>query len=429
TGKMVLPKYGLLSMIIQAFQEKAADDLALIPVYIGYDRIIEEKSYLKELGGAAKEKEKTTDVIKSSRILRKRYGRVYVNIAEPILLKSYLEQQPKSFEEMTIEERQSTYRKIGYDIVLEITKVSVVTPFALVASGLLCHNRRGIAGDELIDVLRVFYDYLAHRGVKFASTLSDLDKAVSEALNLFVQSRLISRIGMEEGDDEELTEIVYSLDDNKRLNIEYYKNNILHYFVPVSFVASSILAHTEDVISVGRIVEDYRFFKRIFHREFIFDDGVTETEEVEQVLSYLQERGMITGRTAESSSGEATIEVKGKGRTNLKPFAGLIHNYIESYWVVIRGSAYLRKAPIAEKDWTKKLLRLGELMFKKGEITRTEALSQANYQNAISVFSEAKVVVPKELGEKADKKERKAYGLTENKSQIESIRRRLFRFL
>ncbi len=53
TGKMVMPKYGLLSMILQAYQEKACDDLAAIPVYIGYDRVIEEKAYLEELGGAA----------------------------------------------------------------------------------------------------------------------------------------------------------------------------------------------------------------------------------------------------------------------------------------------------------------------------------------------------------------------------------------
>ena len=95
TGKMVMPKYGLLSMILQAFQEKACDDLAAIPVYIGYDRVIEEKAYLKELGGAPKEKEKTTDMIRSSKLLRKRYGRVYMNVGEPILLKSYLAAQEK----------------------------------------------------------------------------------------------------------------------------------------------------------------------------------------------------------------------------------------------------------------------------------------------------------------------------------------------
>ena len=54
TGKMVMPKYGLLSMVIQAYQEKYCDNFAAIPVYIGYDRVIEEKSYLNELSGAPK---------------------------------------------------------------------------------------------------------------------------------------------------------------------------------------------------------------------------------------------------------------------------------------------------------------------------------------------------------------------------------------
>jgi len=56
TGKMVMPKYGMLSMILQAYQEGISSDLAIIPAYIGYDRVIEEKSYLEELGGASKTK-------------------------------------------------------------------------------------------------------------------------------------------------------------------------------------------------------------------------------------------------------------------------------------------------------------------------------------------------------------------------------------
>ena len=71
TGKMIMPKYGLLSMVIQAFKEGISRDLALIPVFIGYDRVMEEKSYLKELGGAPKNPEKAADLIKNSSILEK----------------------------------------------------------------------------------------------------------------------------------------------------------------------------------------------------------------------------------------------------------------------------------------------------------------------------------------------------------------------
>ncbi|MGD0022734.1 MAG: 1-acyl-sn-glycerol-3-phosphate acyltransferase, partial [Smithellaceae bacterium] len=141
TGKMVMPKYGLLSMVIQALQDKYCDNFAAIPVFIGYDRVIEEKSYLEELAGAPKSPDNTTEIIKTSKILRKRYGRVYVNIGEPIIMKSYLEAQEKQISKMALEERQSLYRRIGYDIVLEINKVSVVTPFSLVAAVILSHDR------------------------------------------------------------------------------------------------------------------------------------------------------------------------------------------------------------------------------------------------------------------------------------------------
>ncbi len=87
TGKMVMPKYGMLSMVIQANMDRHRD-LAIIPVFIGYDRVMEEKAYLQELGGAAKEKERATSVIKSRKLLDKRYGRVYVNVGEPIYMRT-----------------------------------------------------------------------------------------------------------------------------------------------------------------------------------------------------------------------------------------------------------------------------------------------------------------------------------------------------
>jgi glycerol-3-phosphate O-acyltransferase len=428
TGKMVMPKYGLLSMIIQAFQQQATEDLAAIPVYIGYDRVIEEKSYLKELGGAPKEQEKTTDVIKSSKVLRKRYGSVYVNIGDPIFLRSYLEGQDKAFADMNVEERQLLYRRIGYEIALSINKVSVVTPFALISAGLLSHDRRGVSHDELMEILKEFYEYLIHRKVSLAATFVHREKTIQDALLLFDQSGLISRMGEEEGEESDLEEIVYSLDDDKRLNLEYYKNNILHFFLPLSFVATSMLAHPEDNIPLGLILDDYRFLKRLFWNEFIFDQEREDGEDVNSALSYLHSRGMIAVERR-GDNGDACFEVKGTGRTKLRPFAGLIENYIQSYWVVIRACAYLRKGPKSEKEWLKNIHKLGSKMFKKGEVCRAEALSQANYQNAMVALQEAGILSLSESSDKKDRKEGKTYSLTSDRRAQESLRRRLFRFL
>ncbi|MBN2179708.1 MAG: 1-acyl-sn-glycerol-3-phosphate acyltransferase [Deltaproteobacteria bacterium] len=423
TGKMVMPKYGMLSMIIQAFREGTVDDLAIIPVYIGYDRVIEEKSYLKELEGGEKQKEKPSALIKSRSVLKRRYGSVYVNIGEPILLKAYLASLEVPFDEMTLTERQSLYRKMGYEIANEINDKSVVTPFALAACSLLCHFKRGISNYDLMNLMNEFYDYLDFRKVRFSSTLANREKALTDALNMLEASNLISVMGPDDDEEEEFEEIIYSVDEDKRLTLEYYKNNILHFFLPISFIATSILSSINDEISIYKIIEDYGFFKRLFRHEFIFDDAVNDAEEVNAVLSYIKERGMIAGH----EDGErAWIEVKGRGRKTLMNFAGLIHNYIESYWVAIRGCTYLKSKKRQEKDLLKRIQKLGVKMYKKGEISKAEAVSQSNYNNALRFLSDSDIV---HVTYSKDEKEAKIYTLTDDKIEIEVLRRKLFNFM
>jgi len=424
TGKMVMPKYGLLSMIIQAYQDKYCENMAAVPVYIGYDRVIEERSYLNELSGASKVQENAVEIIKSTKILRKRYGRVYINIGEPIIMKDYLAAQDKPMEQMTLDERQSLYRKIGYEAVLAINKVSVVTPFSLVASGLLSHDRRGISHDELSGILNEFYEYLSTRQVKFAATFAHRDKAIADALNIFSSTDIISRVEAAE-EEEEMQEVVYSLADAKRLNLEYYKNNILHFFMSICFVATSMVKNPEDVMSLAKVMGDYKFLKWLLWNEFIFDESRDDVEEVDDVLAYLHARSMII--TTERQ-GEVWIEVKSKGESKLKPFTGLIHNYLESCWIVIRSLVYLKKKPLTQKEWLTKIRPLGDRMFRKGEILRAEALSQANYQNAIKFLEDAEIIISQAREEKGGKRET-TYSLTDNRAQLEVLRRRLFKFL
>ncbi len=424
TGKMVMPKYGLLSMMLQAYQEKYCENFAAIPVYIGYDRVIEEKSYLKELSGGAKTPENTTEIIKTGKILTKRFGRVYVNIGEPMIMKDYLAAQEKPIEDMSLEERQSLYRKIGYEIVLEINKVSVVTPFSLVASIILSHDRRGISNDELLDIFNDFYDYLSMKKVKFAETFSNRYKAITDALNMFVQAGFISKIEAEEEEEEEMQEIVYSLKEERRLNLEYYKNNILHFFIPLCFVATSIIKNNEDSISLNRILADYAFLKKLLWNEFIFDENRDDAQEVNEILTYLYDRNMIVSF---EKNDQVFIETKGRGNRKLRHFAGLIHNYLESFWIVMRSCLYLKKNPLPKKDWTKKIMTLGDRMYRKGEVLRKEALSQANYQNVIIYLEDAGLIKGLK-DEKGDKKEL-SYMLTDSRAEMEVLRRRLFRLL
>jgi len=177
---------------------------------------------------------------------------------------------------------------------------------------------------------------------------------------------------------------------------------------------------------LNQIVKDYQFFKRLFWHEFIFDDQKDDLDEVNDVLSYLNDRRMISSFERD---GQPLVEVKGRGRMNLMPFAGLIRNYIESYWVVIRGCLYLKTGAKPEKEWMRNIQRLGDKMYKKGEIRRAEALSQSNYQSAMNFLQDADILFFPEVGERDDKKESNLCKLTGNKVEMDSLRRRLFEFL
>ena len=172
---------------------------------------------------------------------------------------------------------------------------------------------------------------------------------------------------------------------------------------------------------------EYTFLKKLLWNEFIFDEHKDDAEDVNDVLAYLYERKMITSVERE---GQVYIEIKGKGSKKLKPFADLIHNYLESFWIVIRSCLYLKKSPQAKKEWLKKIMALGDRMYRKGEVLRLEALSQSNYLNVI-IFLEDAGLITAIKDEKTDKKEKKdvSYALTENKAEMEVLRRRLFRFL
>ncbi len=57
SGRMLTPKAGILGMTVQSFIREHARPLVFVPVYIGYEKLIEGRSYLGELAGKPKQRE------------------------------------------------------------------------------------------------------------------------------------------------------------------------------------------------------------------------------------------------------------------------------------------------------------------------------------------------------------------------------------
>jgi len=68
TGKLLPPKIGMLSMFFDAFWENINKRIAILPVAVNYEKIIEEKSYVRELSGAEKQKENLNAVLSNRKL-------------------------------------------------------------------------------------------------------------------------------------------------------------------------------------------------------------------------------------------------------------------------------------------------------------------------------------------------------------------------
>lgn len=415
TGKMLLPKYGVLSMIMRSYQDGISDDLALIPVSLGYDRIIEENSYLKELRGVQKKTESAIGLLKSAKIMWHHYGNVYVNIGTPIFLKSYMGEQPRSFADMTAREQQALYRNIGARVVCEINRIAVVTPTALVAASLLCLAGGEVTGALLKTAFSAFYNYLRCRQVNISPSMSSEQEAISSVLALFQQWGFVFCKQRDDGNQGQAAS--YSIPEAKRLNLEYYKNNIVHHFLPVCFVSLAIIACKEEA-TVALIKEDCLFLKNILKEEFSWE--ADEVLEVEEVLSYLEGNGFILrleGRVAFPEK-EAMV--------SLYAFAGLLGSLLEAYGAVFKALSGTEEAWTAGEDLPDNLRRLTGGMHGKGSKHRAESLSREYYKNALNLLQREGIIG--NWNKQGKEKERDAVRINDEE-RFAGLRLRLAKFV
>ncbi|HET6804804.1 MAG TPA: glycerol-3-phosphate 1-O-acyltransferase PlsB, partial [Frateuria sp.] len=91
TGRLLAPRAGMLAMTVRAFLRAPRRPVLFQPVYIGYEKLMEGKSYIGELSGKPKEKESLLGLLKGLKVLRQRYGHVALNFGEPIELTPLLD--------------------------------------------------------------------------------------------------------------------------------------------------------------------------------------------------------------------------------------------------------------------------------------------------------------------------------------------------
>lgn len=370
SGKLVLPKIGFLSILVQAFREGYCDDLVFVPASITYDRVLEERSYLKELGGGEKEKEGLRQVVGTRRFFKKKYGKIYIRFGQPLLLKEYLAQNEES--------SGGTQKRLAFDLIRAINRVSLVTPMALLSTAILTKHRRGFTPSEVTDTAGTLLAFLEKYRLPTATSLEQCDKAIGKSLDVLIKSNVVKAL-----EDAEGAETFYYVDEEKKRELEYYKNSSIHCFLSHAFVALSLLTGKGEIKPGKDILKDYDFVKKLFRYEFIYDAETTSQEEIDEVTAYFTDLLFII--RADADDGYRLTKL---GFDNLPNWAALIKTYLESYWIATRSIIAKEKGGRKRSDPLKNMNYLGQKYHKLGVIEHLEAVSQLSFKNAIRVVNE-----------------------------------------
>lgn len=87
TGKPCMPKYGILSVIVDALMDETIEDALLVPVSINYERLV-DGNFVREQLGQPKEMETFSAAMKGIwHVLNSNYGMMRMDFNEPFSLK------------------------------------------------------------------------------------------------------------------------------------------------------------------------------------------------------------------------------------------------------------------------------------------------------------------------------------------------------
>jgi glycerol-3-phosphate O-acyltransferase len=396
TGKLLRPKLGMLEMALKAMAQSPLTDPGVLPVFIGYERVIEERAYVDESTGRPKQRENVAGLFKTTGVLFHRYGRLHVRTGNHFTFGDVLLRLGVSREQLLDgHARREVAQEIALDTLREIGRVAVATPSAILASALLARLEPRVAHEELRrDAIR-----LAALLRQEGATLSDLvgkwpgeDDAeragdtLDHTIAAFIRGGRIS--ARTAGRDRE-----YEITGDQRLPLDYYKNNIVHFFVPASLAAATLLASAGGEATADRIAADMADACRLYRWEFLLPEQPAGLDEppapLVRELAQRGARALVNAGLAEAREG--AIRLIDPERTRL--LRDLLRSQHETYHVSLTA---LRDRTLGayEGDSTRRARVESERALAAGRYLKPEGPTRLNLQSAMQALKDLRLSRP-----------------------------------
>ncbi|WP_312744857.1 glycerol-3-phosphate 1-O-acyltransferase PlsB [Cedecea neteri] len=289
TGRLLDPKTGTLSMTIQAMLRGGTRPITLVPIYIGYEHVMEVGTYAKELRGATKEKESFMQMVRGLSKLRN-LGQGYVNFGEPLPLMTYLNQHVPEWKDAIdpIEAIRPawltpTVNDIAADLMVRINNAGAANAMNLCCTALLASRQRSLTREQLTEQLDCYLNLL--RNVPYspdatAPTVS-ADALIDHALQM----------NKFEVEKDTIGDIII-LPREQAVLMTYYRNNIMHMLVLPSLMASIITQHRH--ISRAELLRQIEVVYPMLKAELFLRWEKSELgREIDALIAEMERQGLV----------------------------------------------------------------------------------------------------------------------------------------
>jgi len=248
TGRLLQPKTGMLSMTVRSYLRDPRRPIVFLPVYFGYEKLVEGKTYIGELSGKPKEKESVLGMLRTLPALRQQYGKVHVSFGEPIRLDEVLDRHaPDRVRGVPDREDRPAWLgtavgELANRIMTNINSAACATPINLLAVALLATPKQSMIESDLVRQLELYASLMRHMPYSPLVTITPLDGAsmIKHGERMGVLERLAHPLG----------DVIRMNEENSVL-MTYFRNNVLHMLAIPSLIACCFLNNrtmsTEDV--------------------------------------------------------------------------------------------------------------------------------------------------------------------------------------
>lgn len=223
-------KLGLISYMVSSFDAAGDRDLVFIPVGIGYDRVLEDRSLIRTLDPDAEPRSigfaiatllraVARNVVLMLRRRWYRFGYACVNFGTPISMQSYCRSEGFNFQQLNPQERTEAVRRLGAELRAATARTIPVLPVSLVATVFARGPQLAMSELEIKAKVQALIDELDHDGIYVHIPRSDRDYAVTVGLRMLVLRHLVTE-----------SDGLYRAENGETAILNYYANGISHFF-------------------------------------------------------------------------------------------------------------------------------------------------------------------------------------------------------